>query len=120
MSAPVLQWQIVATNPDALLEFYRRLFGWQVSSANAMGYRQVDTGPGGMPGGVWPAPPGAGNFVQLFVGVSDVEGSLAKAVALGAKVIVPPTVLPDGDTMAVLSDPSGLTVGLMRSADVQP
>ena len=116
MSDPVLQWQIVTANPDALLAFYRKLFGWTVSSANAMGYREVDTGSEGMRGGVWPAPPDAASFIQLFVGVADVDASIAKAVELGAQVIVPPTALPDGDTMAVLRDPSGLTFGLMRRA----
>ena len=62
-----------------------------------MGYRQVDTGSGGVPGGVWPAPPGAATFVQLFVGVADVEQSVTEAIELGAKVVVHPTSLPDGD-----------------------
>jgi predicted enzyme related to lactoylglutathione lyase len=120
MSAPVLQWQIVTPTPDVLLAFYRDLFGWRATDANALGYRQVDTGRGGLPGGVWPAPPGASTFVQLFVGVADVERSVAKAVELGATVLVPPTTLPDGDTMAVLSDPSGLPLGLMRHRAVSP
>jgi predicted enzyme related to lactoylglutathione lyase len=120
MSDPVLQWQIVTANPDALLAFYRKLFGWSVSDTNAMGYRAVETGPGGTSGGVWPAPPEAATFVQLFIGVSDVEASLAKAVELGAQVIVPATALPDGDTMAVLRDPAGLTFGLMRRPAVSP
>ena len=116
MSGPVLQWQIVAPDPDAVLTFYRRLFGWSVTDANAMGYREVDTGPGGLPGGVWPAPPGAASFVQLFVGVPDVDAALARALELGAQVIVPPATLPDGDVLAVLRDPAGLTFGLMRRA----
>ena len=114
MIAPVRQWQIITTDPETVLKFYRKLFGWTVTDANAMGYRQVDTGSGGVPGGVWPAPPGAATFVQLFVGVTDVEESVTKAIELGAKVVVPPTSLPDGDTMAVLVDPSGLSFGLMR------
>jgi predicted enzyme related to lactoylglutathione lyase len=71
---------------------------------------------GGTPGGVWPAPPGAPAFLQLFVGVPDVGAAVAKAQALGAKVVIPVTTLPDGDVMAVLADPGGLTFGLMRHA----
>lgn len=116
MSAPVLQWQMLSPEPDKLLEFYRALFGWRVSAANALGYREVDTGDAGIPGGVWPSPPGAPPFVQLFVGVDDVAASVEKAVGLGAAIIVPVTVLPDGDAMAILRDPTGLTFGLMRRA----
>lgn len=115
MAAPVLQWQFVSPKPDELVAFYKDLFGWTVSAKNAMGYREIETGGGGINGGVWPAPPEAQGFVQLFIGVADVEQSIAKALALGAQVVVPATTLPDGDTMAVLRDPSGVTFGLMRS-----
>ena len=114
MSAPVVQWQMVSTNPDELVKFYRELFGWSVSTKNAMGYRQVTTGEGGINGGVWPSPPDGHSFVQLFVGVPDVERAVARAAELGATIIVPATILPDGDTMAVLKDPCGVTFGLMR------
>lgn len=114
MSAPVVQWQLVATNPDELVTFYRELFGWSVSTKNAMGYRQVTTGEGGINGGVWPSPPDGHSFVQLFVGVPDVESAVARAAELGAAIIVPPTTLPDGDTMAVLKDPCGVTFGVVR------
>ncbi len=113
MVAPVTQWQIVSNRPDEVAAFYKSLFGWTVTAKNAMGYRQVGTG-GGLPGGLWPAPPDAPSFVQLFIGVPDVEQSVAQAVTLGAQVVVPATTLPDGDTMAVLRDPAGVTFGLIR------
>jgi len=110
---PVLQWQIVASDPEGTSSFYRELFGWTVTNANALGYRQIDTGPG-MSGGLWPAPPGTKGFVQLFVGVQDVEQAVADAMRLGASVIVPPAVLPDGDHVAILADPNGIPFGIMR------
>ena len=112
MSAPVLQCQMLSPEPEKLVAFYRELFGWTVSASNALGYREVTTG--GMPGGVWPAQPGSPPFVQLFVGVEDVAQAVERAVALGATVVVPVTALPDGDVMAILRDPTGLTFGLMR------
>lgn len=114
MPAPVLQWQVVATNADRLAQFYTDLFGWTISTKNALGYRQVDTGESGVKGGMWPSPPDGHSFVQLFVGVPDVEQSVVRATELGASVIVPPTTLPDGDVMAVLADPCGVTFGVMR------
>lgn len=113
MSNPVLHWQIVATDPASVTKFYGDLFGWKVTTANALGYRQIDTGVG-ISGGVWPAPVGTRSFVQLFVGVQNVEQTVAHAVGLGANVIVPPSSLPDGDQIAILQDPSGITFGVMR------
>jgi uncharacterized protein len=114
MSAPVLQWQLVAKDPDQVAKFYRELFGWTITSKNAMGYRQVTTGEGGINGGLWPSPPEGHSFVQLFVGVPDVESAVKRATELGATIIMPPMTLPDGDTMAVLADPCGVTFGVMR------
>ena len=113
MSHPVLQWQIISREPDKVAAFYRKLFGWTISANNALGYREVRAEEGGMKGGIWPAPAEAPNMVQLFVGVDDVPLLTQRAVDLGAKVIVPPSVLPDGDAMAVLVDPSGMPFGLM-------
>lgn len=116
MSAPVLQWQLVTTDPDRHATFYTDLFGWRTTTKNALGYRQIIAGERGIHGGVWPAPPDAHSFVQLFIGVPDVEQSVARAVELGARVVVPVTALPDGEVMAVLADPCGVTFGLMRHA----
>jgi uncharacterized protein len=114
MTAPIVRWQVVSPDPVAATEFYRRLFGWQVSTANAMGYREVKSG--GIEGGVWPAPPGVPGMVQLFVEVADVAACVAQATALGARVVVPVSVLPDGDTMAVLLDPTGVPIGVCALA----
>jgi uncharacterized protein len=112
MSAPVLQWQMVSSDPDRAAQFYRDFCGWTIDTRNALGYRSVDTG--GTPGGIWPAPPGASSLVQLFIGVPDVEAASRQATALGARVIVPPSPLPDGDVLAVLVDPCGVSFGLMQ------
>ena len=115
MSAPVVQWQIVTTKPDAAAAFYRDLFGWKITTQNALGYRQVDTGDGSLKGGLWPAPPDTPGVVQLFIGVPDVDRAVADATRLGAKIIVPTTALPDGDVMAILLDPAGVSFGIMRA-----
>jgi predicted enzyme related to lactoylglutathione lyase len=116
---PVARWQLLSPDPDATAEFWTRAFGWSVSRANALGYREVDTG--GMPGGIWPAPPGAPAMVQLFIEVEDVGAAVATAEARGATVLVPRSVLPDGDVMAVLRDPQGLPFGLFTAAkDASP
>jgi len=116
MANPVTRWQIVARDAQAVADFYRKLFGWSVRTDNALGYRTLESGDArGIDGGVWPAPPGAPGMVQLFVEVDDVDRSIADAVALGAQIIVPKSELPDGDTMAILLDPAGLSFGVVKS-----
>ncbi len=113
MGSPVVRWQMISPQPEEAAKFYGGLFGWAVTNDNALGYREVRSqAKGGIDGGIWPAPPGQAGFVQLFVEVSDIDACLAKAARLGAKVIVPKAVLPDVDTMAVLLDPTGLSIGV--------
>jgi predicted enzyme related to lactoylglutathione lyase/transcriptional regulator with XRE-family HTH domain len=109
--SPVSEFQILTRDPDATADFYSRLFGWTVDAANPLGYRRISTG--GTDGGIWPSPPDAPSFVQLFVSVEDIDAAVSRATALGATVIVPPQSLPGGDSMAVLLDPQRISFGLV-------
>jgi len=113
MGNAVTQFQILSKKPDETAAFYSKLFGWRIDAKNALGYRQIDTGSKeGINGGIWPAPPQAPDFVQLFVSVSDIKATLEQAASLGAKVLIPHTTLPEGDEMAVLHDPQGMSFAL--------
>ena|SRR6516164_1341775 len=117
MANPVTKFQILSQTPNGTAQFYAGLFGWVVDADNPLGYRQINTGSEvGIQGGIWPAPSDAANFVQLFVAVEDLGTSVRKAVELGAKVIIPPTMLPDGDEMAVAVDPQGMSFGIWTPA----
>jgi len=110
-----VQFQILSKNPDQTAQFYSSLFGWEVDSNNPMGYRRIQTGSSeGIQGGIWPAPPQAPTFAQLFMAVEDVAAAVKKAEGLGAKTIIPPTTLPEGDRMAVMIDPQGMTFAVCR------
>ncbi len=114
MGCPVIEWQLLAKEPEVAASFYAGLFGWTVDSNNALGYRRVQTGAGGIDGGIWPSPPQGHNLVQLFIGVDSVPEYHMRAERMGAKTIVPPQKLPDGDELAIMLDPSGVPFGLMN------
>jgi hypothetical protein len=117
VNATVTRWQLISPEPEAAASFYQRLFGWTVTQGNHLGYREVKSGgTRGIDGGIWPAPAGQPGFVQLFVEVPDLDLCLESAVRLGAKVLVPRTVLPDGDAMAILLDPTGVSLGVCTLA----
>jgi len=98
MPNPVVRWQIISAEPDQAAGFYQKLFAWKLSTANALGYRELLSGSDdGIDGGVWPAQPGTPGFVQLHVEVTDLDATLAAATKLGARVLVPKSVLPRPD-----------------------
>ena len=113
MPNPVMQFQIVAPDPDATAQFYSKVFGWTIDAGNAMGYRTIAADGNGIAGGIWPAPPGAPGFTQLFIAVDDIDRIVQDAQQLGARVLIPISTLPEGDRMAVLHDPQGMPFALM-------
>src|SRR5262245_57941716 len=116
MAAPVVRWQILSPRPDEVARFYGAVFGWTAARDNALGYREINTGStDGIQGGIWPAPPDAPTFVQLFVQVDDVDATIAAVLANGGSILVPKSVLPDGDVMAIVRDPLGASVGVIAN-----
>lgn len=121
MINPVVHWQILSAEPEKIAAFYGQLFGWQVSNANGLGYRTVGSaGDTGIDGGIWPAPPGAPESVQLYIQVPDIDGALVRVGELGGSTLLPRQVLPDGDAMALAVDPMGRPFGLMTPGADKP
>jgi predicted enzyme related to lactoylglutathione lyase len=119
MGDPVTQWQIISRDPEKHASFYSAVFGWTIRSDNPLGYRVANSGsPRGIAGGFWPAPPEATAFVQLFIEVKDITAIIEKITEEGGAVIIPPQTLPDGEQMAVLRDPLGMSFGVMMPAGV--
>lgn len=115
MNHPVTSFQILTPRPEEHSRFFAEVFGWTVDSNNALGYRELLTGSDrGIQGGVWPAPPQAQPFVQLFVEVGSADEVIERTKALGGDTLIPPQTLPDGKKMAVLRDPFGMTFGIVQ------
>ena len=114
MGNPVMQWQIVTRDPDKHSAFYANVFGWKINGDNPLGYRMTEAGaPKGIGGGFWPAPPEASAFVQLFAEVPNMDETIGRVTQNGGSVLIPPQTLPQGEQMAILRDPMGLTFGVV-------
>ena len=114
MGAPVVWFEVAGRDLKALGTFYGELFGWAIDTDNPMGYGMVDTkADGGIPGGVF-APGDGLEYVSFYVGVPDLDASLARAEKLGAKVVQPAEQLPAGPRIAMIDDPEGHRIGLIQ------
>jgi predicted enzyme related to lactoylglutathione lyase len=65
---------------------------------------------------IWPSPSEALTFAQLLIEVDDVKAFVERAAAKCAWVLSPPQALADGDVMAVMLDPQGMSFGLMQGS----
>ena len=114
MAAPVVHFEINAANAEQAQKFYADLFGWKINANNPMGYGLVKTGTKmGINGGIGKAEQG-NPFVTVYAQVKNPQEYLDKAVALGAQVVVPVTVVPKMATYALFRDPDGNLVGIIE------
>ena len=115
MTRPVVTFQIRGKDPQRLGEFYRELFGWDISAANPMGIMNIPAGIGGPEEGVGghimrADTPG----VSIFVQVLDLNETLRKAEEMGGRAVLQPFDVPGGPTVAQMADPEGNLVGLVK------
>jgi uncharacterized protein len=119
----VVHFEIQATQPQALADFYAELLGWSISKWEGADYWLIDTGPvdkPGINGGLLPRPGGApaeGQAVNAFVCTAEVESlddTLAKATGLGATMALPKNPVPGVGWLAYIKDPDGNIVGLLQ------
>ncbi|HAM03561.1 MAG TPA: VOC family protein [Acidimicrobiaceae bacterium] len=109
---PVVHWEIEATDPERARAFYAQLFNWRIEDGGLM---WVPAGIGG------PEPGPAGHIrqgdtprVTLYVQVRDLRASLSRAAELGGTALTEPFDVPNGPTMAAVTDPEGNPVMLVQ------
>jgi predicted enzyme related to lactoylglutathione lyase len=114
MGMPVVWFEVMGHNGDALRGFYSKMFGWEYTNMPGMDYGMVDKPEAGIPGGIGTAPEGPG-WVTFYVGVTDMDAALETARSLGSTVLMAPHDLPGGGQIAMISDPEGRPIGLARN-----
>ena len=109
---PVVHWEIEARDPERVKAFYAELCNWNIGDGPIM---SIDPGVGG------PEPGPGGHIrasdqsrVSLYIQVRDLRASMAKAAELGGAVLSEPFDVPNGPTLAAISDPEGNPVMLVQ------
>jgi predicted enzyme related to lactoylglutathione lyase len=111
MPHPVIHAEIRSADPDATRAFFSELFGWTYNEGAFPGYTFVETGvDGAIPTAIGPLQ-GGSDAVLFFVGVEDVEETLARAEQLGGRTIQAAQSVP-GVTFGVFADAQGHVVGV--------
>ena len=119
----VVHFEIHASSPQPLIEFYSALFGWKFSQWGGMDYWMIETGSDDTPGinggllprrGPAPADMQPVSSYVCTVHVESVDDTLAKASTLGATTAHPKMPIPTIGWLAYLKDPDGNIFGIMQ------
>ena len=130
MANLVVHFEIHASEPQVLVDFYSKLLGWTFSQFGDVPYWTIDTGEGaignvagtpglGINGGMNPRMgpgPKVGDPVMgcnFVVGVEDVDGLMARGVELGGTEALPAQDMQGVGRVGYLLDPDNNVFGLI-------
>lgn len=129
MANLVVHFEIHASDPQRLIDFYSQLLGWRFTRFGDLEYWGIDTGDGSIQAGVatgggingglaqrsGPAPqvgaPVSG--ANIVVAVDDVDATFARGIELGGVEAVAPDDLPGVGRLAYLLDPDNNVFGFI-------
>lgn len=113
----VCHFEIPATDPDRLAEFYKKVFGWKIEKwPGPMEYWMVNTGADGTPGinGGMLRKEGPVQGTTNTVDVESVDKAIASVTAAGGKAVMPKTPIPGVGYFAYCLDTEGNLFGVMQ------
>lgn len=115
MPNPVVHFEVLGKDAEALTRFYGDTFDWELQSVMPTYTMVRPVGEDGIAGGVGAAPDGAPGHVTFYVEVADLHAALERVAANGGSTIAPPMDVPGGPSIALFADPEGHVVGLVKS-----
>ncbi len=113
MSRPV-HFEIHGEDPLKASEFYREVFGWQVSKWGDQDYWLFETGDGpGIDGASAPTQE-HGQKVVLTMETDDLDGAVDRVRQAGGSVLLARAPIPGVGWLAQALDPNGVLIGIMQ------
>ena len=114
--------ELMTTDPEAAKKFYAEVFGWgmQEYPMGDFNYTVVKIGEEAV-GGISPIPPestGTPPNWGTYITVDNVDATVEKVKALNGKVLSPPTDIPDVGRMAIIQDPQGAVLMVMKYVEM--
>ena len=114
-------YELMTTDPEGAKAFYDAVVGWDIgpNTGSAMDYRMIKRADGGHAGGLLVLTDtmisgGARPTWLGYVAVPDVDATVASFEAAGGRVHSPATDMPGVGRIAMVADPQGAPLYLMR------
>jgi len=115
--------ELMTTDVEGAKKFYTNLFGWQTEEMpmENMTYTIVKVGAEGL-GGIMSIPPlaeGSPPNWGVYVTVDDINATAGRTEALGGKILIPPTDIPNVGRFCVVQDPQGAVISAIQYVNME-
>jgi hypothetical protein len=118
MAHPVVHFEIPADNPQRLIDFYTKVFGWTIKPIGGpIGYWTIETvgaGEVGINGGLMKKA-GPNQSALNYVQVEDLDEHAKKIGSAGGKVVHAKMAVPGMGWFAIATDPEGNAFGVWQN-----
>jgi predicted enzyme related to lactoylglutathione lyase len=122
MSHTIIHFELPADDVDKMKAFYGNVFGWKFVGVTDMDHTVIQTVPTdekgmlkepGVNGGMYQRT-AKGQVPLNYISVESVDEFIDRALKNGGRVITPKTPIPRVGDIAVLADPEGNPLGIIR------
>lgn len=115
MANPIVHWELVGPDGEAMASFYRDLFGWESEAVPGFDqYYMVAREHAGIGGAVGKGSDEMPAYITMYVEVPSIDEHLARIEAAGGGTVVPRTEIPGTVVFAMFRDPAGNIMGLVE------
>jgi predicted enzyme related to lactoylglutathione lyase len=120
MGRPVVHFEVIGKDGDALREYYAALFDWKFEVAEPMRYGLVKKEDNPAPDGSFGIGGGVAGYeeveggVTFYVAVPDVGEALARAEELGGSRVMGPEKVGEMVELGQFKDPEGHVIGVVK------
>jgi len=116
--APIVFFDIAAPELANQAQFYKDIFDWQVGPDGRVSVPAASP----LPGLLRVEPSNQGPLTErvIYLGVADINATLAKITARGGAVVLPRTEVPGVVVVALFTDPAGNRMGLVEMDGGKP
>ncbi|HLA81495.1 MAG TPA: VOC family protein [Thermoleophilia bacterium] len=114
MGNPMFHWELMVNDVDKAIDFYSKVFDWEIDRSSFPNYPLIKTGsnPGG---GILKKPEMVPNpALNIYFHTEDIEDTLTRATVTGATIVSAKTTIPGMGFWAIFADPDGTPIGVMQ------
>ena len=129
---PVVHFEMPYENPDRLVKFYTRAFGWQMqklgenmgdyvtASTTETDENRMVKRPGAINGGFFPKKPDwPAQYPSVVIAVDDINEAMRKVTDAGGRVLGEPIEIPGIGQYVSFTDTEGNRVGILQPVEMK-
>ena len=115
---PVIFWELASHDAEASVEFFDKIFDWQIEMIPNTIIHGVDSRSEdrGITGGIFTLQKAKLPFLTVFIQVDDIQEKANLVRENGGLIVVEPNEIGSGSWICLFNDPSGVTFAMLQRA----